>query len=408
MKIDLFNGEEQCCACGACYNICPQNAIEMVEKENGFIYPNVKENKCINCGLCKKACLYTNKEVRFYNDNKKVWIAVNQEQKTLKKSSSGGAFAVFAKKIINEGGVVYGSALIRNSNNIDVKHIRIDKNEGICLLQGSKYVQSRIEQNFKLVKKDLLEGRKVLFSGTPCQIAGLNGFLLGKKFDNLITIDIVCHGVPSLKMFQDFIAGLEKRYNASIINFSFRDKEKGWGLNAKILYEKNGKECNKIIDSALLPYYKLFLDSDIYRKNCYSCPYACKNRPADITLGDFWGIEKEHPECLAQNGGDIDTKKGVSCIISNSSKGNELVENCKENFLLRESTFEKAANGNAQLRGPSRYRKEREEYISEYEKNGYQAVEKLYKKNQGFKYYIKLLWGHTPRKIKRLINKARK
>ena len=398
--------KRDCTYCSACINICKVGAITKEFDEYGFAYPSINKDLCVKCGMCEKVCKST-KEIKKQTILQALAIQSNNK-KLLKKSSSGGMFAQLAHYYLENDGIVFGCCMQKVADKFEIKHMYIDNEKDLYKLQGSKYVQSRIEQNFKLVKKDLLEGRKVLFSGTPCQIAGLNGFLLGKKFDNLITIDIVCHGVPSLKMFQDFIAGLEKRYNASIINFSFRDKEKGWGLNAKILYEKNGKECNKIIDSALLPYYKLFLDSDIYRKNCYSCPYACKNRPADITLGDFWGIEKEHPECLAQNGGDIDTKKGVSCIISNSSKGNELVENCKENFLLRESTFEKAANGNAQLRGPSRYRKEREEYISEYEKNGYQAVEKLYKKNQGFKYYIKLLWGHTPRKIKRLINKARK
>ena len=251
-----------------------------------------------------------------------------------------------------------------------------------------------------------MDGKEVLFSGTPCQVDGLKGYL-GKDYSNLITVDIICHGVPNEKVFQGYIQSLENKLGGKVTNFYFRDKANGWGLNAKIVYQKDGVEKVKLIQSGLSSYYKMFLESKIYRENCYTCPYASENRPADFTIGDYWGIEKEHPNYLTGNGGNINSKQGVSCLIVNTDKGEKLVKELSSKMDLMDSTFEKVKKGNAQLNQPSRRSGNREMLLKAFEDGGYDNLEKAYKKSLGKKYYARLLWGYTPLKVKRLINKLR-
>ena len=279
MNKQVFENKTECCGCGACQAICPKNAIEMVEDEYGFIYPRIDESKCVNCNLCKKTCAYMNP--RKMNDEKKVYASVSKNDENLKRSASGGVFYELANSIISDGGVVYGCSMEYKNDKLTPKHIRVNNQENLKKLQGSKYVQSECGNIYKLVKTDLINGKKVLFSGTPCQIEGVKSFLQYKEYENLFLVDIICHGVPSRKMFQDYIENFEIENNCKVKEFYFRDKDKGWGLFFKVVYEKNGKTEKTVKPSYESSFYQLFLDSSIYRENCYKCPYATENRNSD-------------------------------------------------------------------------------------------------------------------------------
>lgn len=381
MNNQVFKDKKECCGCGACQAVCPRNAIEMVEDEYGFIYPKINESKCVNCDLCKKTCAYMNP--KRMNDDKTVYVAASKNDENLKKSASGGVFFELANSIIFDDGIVYGVSMEFENDKLTPKHIRVDNQEDLKKLQGSKYVQSECGNIYKSVKKDLIEGRKILFSGTPCQIEGLKSFLQYKEYENLFLVDIICHGVPSRKMFQDYINNFEVKNNCKVKEFYFRDKEKGWGLFFKIIYEKNGKIEKIVKPSYESSFYQLFLDSSIYRENCYECPYAIENRNSDLTIGDFWGIKQEHPEL------NMDLKKGISCIIANTFKGEKVIEKYGTNLIKSDSNFQKVAKHNHQLNNPSKLPKERNSIMQIYKVKGYADVNKKYKKTRMIKNHIK-------------------
>lgn len=403
-KIILFEDKKDCCGCSACANICPKQAINMEKDEYGFTYPKIDENKCIKCGLCKKTCAY--KKELLKNNNQTCYAGSTKEEKVLLKSSSGGIFTTIATEFIEDNGIVYGCALEKANDSLIPHHIRVEKKEDLKKLQGSKYVQSQMENIYKLIKNDLENNKKVLFSGTPCQVDALKVFL-GKKYDTLFTIDIICHGVPSTALFQDYLKFMEKEIHGEIKDIIFRDKSEGWGINiGKITYiDKKGKEKYKFFKSHTSSYYNLFLTSKIYRENCYTCKYAGQNRISDMTIGDYWGIEKEHPEYIQENGGNLIPQKGVSCIIINSQKGKELLEKYNEKIELHKSSIEKIARENSQLNHPSLYSKEREIILEKYKTGGYKAVDKWFFDKKGIKKYLVYMYNKLPRSFQKLIKK---
>lgn len=371
--ITLFKNKKDCCACGACLNICPKQAIKMQEDENGFLYPIINNDKCIKCGLCIKTCALQNSKLT--NTPLKTYAAQSNNT-DLKKSASGGIFASLALNILKVGGVIYGAVLENVNGKLICRHIAVNNVTDLEKLQGSKYIQSNIGNIYQEVKKNLLENKTILFSGTPCQVDGLRAYL-DKKYENLYCIDIICHGVPSNKMFQDYIETLEKKYNDKIVDFKFRDKTKGWGLTAK---GYTAKGYTAIIPANVSSFYYYFLKSYIYRDSCYSCKYACKNRCGDITIGDYWGIENAHPEVL-RNKTELDYKSGTSCLIINTEQGNKLIEKYRDNLRLIESDFEKAAKENGQLNIASACNVEkRNKLLNLYRKNGYESVENSFRK----------------------------
>ena len=310
----------------------------MKENKEGFIEPVVNEEKCISCGLCLKRCPQINK-LEIEGIEQKAYATQNKNEEDLKISSSGGMFIAFAKNIISQDGVVYGAAY---DQNLKVNHIRVENIEELKLLQGSKYVQGDTADTFEQTKNDLISGRKVLFSGTPCQIAGLKQYL-GKDYENLYTIDIVCHGVPSQKLFEKYKNSLEAKENSKIDQFDFRDKtEKGWGLNLRIKYQNN-KVTKKA--SCFDSYYKSFLAGNTYRRCCYDCKYANLNRVGDITIADFLGIEETNSK--------IDIKKGVSAVIVNSRKGQKIFEDIQQDIIAEETSIESVTKRNLNLKRPT-------------------------------------------------------
>ena len=313
-SIVLFDDKKDCCGCGACMNVCPKNAIRMAEDEVGFVYPEIDQNLCVGCGACKKACGYQTQPLM--QKSEAVYAAASNNDNFLRKSASGGAFAVLAENVLKKDGVVYGAALPLENGKLEPKHLRIDTVERLPELQGSKYVQSAIGDTYAQAQKDLLDGKRVLFSGTPCQIAGLKQYLK-KDYENLLTVDIICHGVPSKRFFQSFMEDYGKKLRGTITEFYFRDKSKGQGMITRSVYKnKNGERQEKVIAGNLLSYVNLFLRSFTYRKNCYSCPFASEKRVGDLTLGDFWGFHEEYPSYDEKQG--LSNGKGISCVLVNT------------------------------------------------------------------------------------------
>lgn len=298
-KIDNLRTSE-CCGCGACYNKCPVGAITMHENDEGFLYPLIDESKCTNCGLCLKVCPSIN--AQFNNNPKPECYAAMANDEIRMKSSSGGMFTLLAEYILDKGGYVCGAAFAEDWS---VHHIIVNNKQDLDKLRGSKYVQSNTESCYKAIKQLLENDKYVLFSGCPCQAAGLYTFL-GKEYDKLLTVDILCHGAPSPGIWRKYLDDNFKKKN--ILNVNFRDKSKiGWSCSQCTITLNNEEQ---IVSE---DYTRLFHNALIMRESCSNCNFSKYPRPADITLGDWWGIS-EYDKSL--NDG-----KGLSFVLLNNEKG---------------------------------------------------------------------------------------
>ena len=391
-EIVLFDEKEKCCGCGACMNACPKNAISMQEDAYGFLYPQIDADACIKCGACQRACRFQHKTEEHIPVQ--TFAACVKSDSILKHSASGGAFTALAQATLAKGGIVFGAAF---DETWKVCHISIDSEEGLSKLQGSKYVQSNIAHTYQQVKKLLKEGKRILYSGTPCQIAGLYGYL-GKDDENLLTADLICHGVPNQRMLQDYLKSL-----GEVTYFTFRDKSLGWGINGRAIV-KGQKKPLKLWRSAS-PYLYYFSQGLIYRDSCYQCKYTCQHRPADITLGDYWGIEKQHPDYLGKNG--FDSKKGISVMIANTEKGAEAIRCCAPLLDLRDSTFEKASAGNTQLVRPTEKKTQRQEILTLYAQQGWDAVAERFSRNIGFRKHSSVIKAYLPVWCKQILKRMK-
>lgn len=395
-KIELFKEKKECCACGACMNVCPKKAIEMKTDEYGYSYPVINEEKCIKCGACKRVCAFQNGiEIK---ETVGAYAAATKNQEMLRNSASGGIFSQIAEKILNEGGVVCGASLEMVDDVLTPKHIMIDSIKDLKKLQGSKYAQSVIGDIYQKVKTELQNERQVLFSGTPCQVAGLRAFL-NREYDNLLLIDIICHGSPSTKLFQDYIRNQQEKLKGRIVDYKFRDKKYGQGYVSKIAYQlDNDKVKVKTIPGKLTSFVGLFLKKEVFRDSCYVCKYANLQRISDITIGDYWGVYQEHGAELKNS--VMSNEKGISCILINSAKGQKVIETMQEKFDLIVSTKEKVALHNEQLNHPCEHTSKRESILRLYKENGYEALEKYYRNSLGYKKYVYWVGAIIPKKLK--------
>lgn len=341
--------KKKCTGCMACKDICPKNAITMIEDENGFKYPNIDEEKCIKCGLCEKVCPVINK----LNENKykiKVYACKNKDRQIRLKSSSGGVFSLLAKYIIMNRGVVFGA---RFNQNLEVIHDYIEKKEDIELFRGSKYVQSNIEGNYKKAKEMLDKKRKVLFTGTPCQIEGLLGYL-GKNYENLYTQDIICHGVPSPKVWKKYINYKKDKKGEYPTNVNFRRKDiLGWS-NYQINYKYS--DCEENIHHDEDPYIKIYLKNLDLRDSCYSCKFKKTSRKSDITIADFWGIDNV--------GSKLNDEMGISALLINSEKGEYIFNKIKDDLEYEEANIEDIIKYNSCFCESTYYNEKREEFFN--------------------------------------------
>lgn len=317
--------KKNCCGCSACASICPKHSIAMTCDDEGFLYPNVNKETCVNCGLCEKVC----NELHPFDKCKPqhVLAAVNKDDDIRQKSSSGGVFYILAKKVIKEGGVVFGA---RFDENWQVMIDYAEDINGVLAFMGSKYVQARVENAYKKVRQFLEEGRNVLFSGTPCQVAGLHKFL-HKPYDNLLAVDFICHGTPSPKVWGKYLESLIGEVQR-IGSVEFRNKKNGW-KNFSFNLRYNGVD-NTI--SMLSPfrqnlYMKAFLQDIILRPSCYACKVRGGSSQSDITIADFWGVSTIFPE--------IDDDKGTSLVFVNTAKGNAALDFSK--MHVSETTYER-------------------------------------------------------------------
>ncbi len=338
--------KKDCCGCDACVQCCSKNCIAMSIDEEGFKYPTVNMSQCINCSLCEKVCPMLAKTAK--KQPLSCYASYCRDEEIRRDSSSGGIFTVLAKKVISEGGVVFGA---RFDKDWSVRHDYTDSIDGLVAFRGSKYLQSNIGDSYRKVKKFLMQGRKVLFSGTPCQVAGLHGYL-HRQYDNLFTVDFVCHGVPSPEVWQKYIKTLpgadnnsgfvsQKRFYIDAI--SFRDKQNGW-KNFGIRFKMAPGNDNKKTELALWPnqdffqpftenpYMEVFLSNLSLRPACYNCPSNGFTSGSDITLGDFWGIEHTDPA--------IDDDKGVSLLFIHNDDVRLMLE--EAGVFLKEEPFDQA------------------------------------------------------------------
>lgn len=345
----IINKKEECCGCNACKQICPKKCISMEYDKEGFLYPKVDESKCIKCNRCIKVCPMINNYVNQYKPKTIVAKAKNEDIR--RNSSSGGVFSIISEKILDENGVIFGATL---NSQFDVEHISIKNKDELKLIRGSKYIQSNINDNFINAKKYLTDGRQVLFSGTPCQIAGLKKYL-GKDYDNLICIDIFCHGVPSKEVFSKYIEYLECQYESKVKNIEFRNKDKGWNnYSLKItfvneqIYRKSNKED---------PYLQGFIRGLYLRPACYNCKHKGFNSGSDISLGDMWGSKNLFPRW--------EDNKGISVIACNTLNGETLINNVSDKLETNSVTLEEIYKGNKAIYDCARYNSNRPKLFSE-------------------------------------------
>jgi len=372
-----------------------------MDKE-GFFQPVIDTERCLDCRKCENACPIIQGTLKKTREDPDVYAAWNKDEKILKQSSSGGIFGVFAQYILSKQGVIFGAAYC---DGLEVCHIAIEKLDNLHKLQGSKYVQSNIGESYRHVKKALVENRYVLFTGTPCQIAGLYAFLEGDKFENLLTCDLVCHGVPSPGVFKSYINYLEIKEMAKITGIEMRTKKRGWSsvFDMRYIYD-NSKEI-EIKNAFKDAYMNGFLNNIYLRKSCYNCKYAKIPRESDITLGDFWGIGNDIPF-------NHPTKQGVSLVLVNSEKGKKLFEQCKENMFFEKRTLEEAKKGNVMLSQRKYENPYREQFFMDYQKKSFEELISLYlNRRQSCKYamingIIKVIGRKNIKKIKKLLGRA--
>lgn len=358
-KLPLLANRYHCTACGACENICPVGAITMQRDSEGFAYPQIDKEKCIRCGACERVCP-ADAELPMPHDDPKAYYAFTSDQQLLMQSSSGGVFSIIARKIIHEGGIVFGAGY---DEKFRVCHKSASNEEELANLRTSKYVQSDIGKTYQEAKKALSEGRKVLFTGTSCQIAGLKQYLQ-KDYDNLYTADLICHGVPSPQVWEDYLK--QNHSHKKITSVSFRDKTQGWhDFSMKITYEDSTSYRDLATKD---PFEKAFLANLYLRPVCYQCQYKTKNRVCDMTLSDYWGVETIHPE--------LEKQEGVSLILVHTEKGEELYEAVAEQMEVGATNLEKSIALNHGALHSVKWNQKRKYFYDNYDKKPINALVK--------------------------------
>lgn len=374
-----INNKADCCGCGSCVEICPKQCISFVEDEEGFKYPQVNMNECAECGLCEKRCPIIS-EYKASDYERESYGAYVKDDSARIKSSSGGIFGEIAKHVLLDGGCVCGAAF---EEDFQVSHIMIESIEQLDLLRGSKYLQSTNKGIYSQVKKKLVEGKKVLYSGTACQVAGLKKYL-AKEYENLLTIDVLCHGVPSPKVWKKYVNELRAFCNKPITDVIFRNKNTGWKFySVKIDIEGENSVCEKFMQNR---YMRLFLSNICLRPSCHACRYKSMERPSDITMGDFWGVEQKIPE--------LDDDKGTSIVQINTEKGKEIFTRIKDNLVYKSVDIDVALPPTADSRKSVAMHPRRSLFFKELDKKNMDKLMRLIEPS---------ILGKIKRKLKSLI-----
>ena len=329
-----MNHKSECCGCTACQQICPVQCIVMTSDEEGFLYPKINEGQCIGCQKCEAVCpIQTPPLVK---GKTQTYVGYAKNEKIRRRSSSGGIFSLAAEYVLKRGGAVFGAAF---DDALAVHHICVESEEDLDKLRGSKYVQSSLENTYAQAEEYLIDGRWVLFSGTACQIAGLKNYL-GKEYDRLLTIDVLCHGVPSPKIWKLYLEEQERKHHGKITSIQFRDKRLGWKLySIRILFADGGEYAVPFPDDVFM---NMFLANIDLRPACHDCRFKEFPRVSDMTIGDCWGIENYMPE--------MDDDKGTSLFMVHSPKGERILEAIREDLAVKEAELNRFLSGDADLR----------------------------------------------------------
>ncbi len=381
--IDILE-KSKCSGCTACQKLCPKNCITMQADKEGFLYPKVDKEKCIECKVCINACPVINKKVPESILN--TFGATNKDEGVRKQSSSGGIFTFLSERVLEKGGVVFGASF--SADYKSVKHIAVQNKLDLNKLRGSKYLQSEMGDSFSLAKEYLEKKIPVLFSGTPCQVGGLKAYLQ-KDYENLLTIDLVCHGAPSPMVWKEYLIDKEKEYGASTSGVNFRNKDSGWkGYSVSISFS-NGKLYQTPFPQNA--YMKGFLNNLYLRPSCYDCAFKGEKRISDITLADFWGANKTYPS--------LDDDKGLSLIVVHTEKGMGYLNETAEKLNIQKVNLSVGQSGNPSMTDSAVKNEKRDEFFKDLENKGYKKVANKYLE-EGFVGKSKKLINKIIKKIK--------
>lgn len=385
----VIKNKGDCCGCGACVAVCPKKAIKMKMDSEGFRYPIVDASLCVDCGLCKKACTFNaewgglkEKSVPYPLG---VYGVKHKDEGIRAASRSGGVFTALSDQILKQGGSVYGVGL---TNEFLAEHRRAVKPEERDKFRGSKYIQSRMDYVYEQIREDLRAGKAVLFSGTPCQTAAVRKAMENENSEQLLLVDIVCHGVPSPKVWRDYLDEMEKKYGGRITAVDFRNKKFGWADHIES-FVINGKEYYSDI------FRTLFGTHEIIRPSCYYCKYKKVIRVGDITIADYWGIDKAIPE--------FNDNKGVSLVLVNTEKGKRIFELCKEGIIWKSAKLRDSMQNCLRVcyGAPAN----RKEFWLSYKQNGIKGCIKAIKRQNELQ-KLRNLNGRGVRLAKRVVKKV--
>lgn len=386
-----------CTGCGACDFTCPTGAISMTEDGCGFVYPAVDESACVGCGRCLGACHMARPDDLKAQEEPAAYGAYDKNPYSLRRSASGGVATLLCRGVIDRGGVAYGCVARRE----DVRHERLASPDDLEHARGSKYVQSDIASCFSEIAADLANGTKVLFVGTPCQCAAMRAVF--GDHEGLLLVDLVCEGVPSRRMYADFLDDLEAERGQKVSDFRFRDKRGGWSTKNAVIVGGKGVPLDRQLHSYRYYYYWLFSKALILRDSCYKCPYACSHRVGDLTVGDFWGAETSG---LGYSLHEL--KGGISCLLVSTARGSNSASWLGGLIDIRECNFRIVAQANSCLTRSSSCDMElRNEVLSAYSANGSQGMESNYRTLFGhLRHFRDSISSRLPLSIRVAIKKA--
>lgn len=400
----------QCTGCGACSQICPKGAVTMEADEEGFLFPKIDQQRCNDCGICRRTCPVN---IAFENirsiavdedgsakfvtgeasvvpplDGKRAFACYSEDDDTREKSSSGGIFTELARRTLEDGGVVFGAAF---DGEFNVKHRYIESIGDLDDLRRSKYVQSETGKAFREAEKHLKNGRKVLFCGTPCQIAGLKAFL-GKEYADLTACDLACFGVPSPKVWRMYLDYMKDRHDSAISSISFRDKSGGWRVPRMNIIFSNGSRYLVKLNNEI--YAMGYFKNLFTRKSCFDCRFKLHNSHADLTLADFWGVEKLGRQAV----GDDD--RGISLVIIHSEAGENALAALSDRAETVEYALEDAIRYNPRLTSSLPEPAARARFFADMKKGfDFDRLRRKYMDNTSIKYRLKCI-------IKKMLGRA--
>ncbi len=382
------NEKSQCFGCEACVQVCSKAALTMVEDEDGFRYSVIDSAKCVDCGLCRNVCPYDNMPVR-YGDGKYVFGGYSLDEAVRFESTSGGAFSEIVNTYCDENYVIFGA----ETKGLEVYHSYITDKAELSRFRKSKYSQSIIGDSYKEAKQFLKEGKKVLFSGTPCQIAALKAYLGNINQDNLLTMEVICEGVPSPLYMRKLDQHIEKKYGSRIESIDYRYTDKSLVSKGRWDFERMEiRTADKRIlrkDRWFNPFWSIWLKHLMSRPSCYQCPFTTSERGADITLGDLWGVHIYCPELYGHNG-------GASLVIGNTEKGKKVIKIAEKGMYGHELKFEDALKYQGPMRKHIADNPQKTEFMADLRSDmDYKQITKKWADKPSLKLlFQKYIWGN--------------